>query len=147
MKCISDELIQKYIDGEITPDERFFIDAHLAHCRECNRKVKEHSEWIHHFKQKINAPDNSKIDIPDFSIPAAAVPPMRKTRIKKLIPAISAACILLLISILSIPKDAPQPQQIVLLHIYENEFDANRTVSQQEMKWVLIDPEGNVFEY
>ena len=68
----------------------------------------------------------------------------KRRNIKRYIYAASVACMFFLIFLL-IPKKE-QEKNIVFLYNIAGEFDANKTISQQEMVLTIIDSDGNILE-
>jgi hypothetical protein len=59
--------------------------------------------------------------------------------------AVSAACAIFLIVHL-FPKQQSKEKEIQLIYSFDGDFDANRTVSQQEMVILMINSDGKVIE-
>ncbi len=144
MKCIDDELIQKYIDGEVSLQETGHIEAHMADCPQCARNIDEQSAFAGYIKRDISRLGGQPAVVPRFVAPVARKHRMN-IRIKHYIYAASAACILVLI-IFTLPKNSRE-KEIQLIYSFEGDYDANRPVSQQEMVIKIIDPKGKVTEY
>ena len=146
MKCIDDELIQKYIDGETDLKETNRIEKHLADCSHCVRIVEEQKAFIDAIKSKIGQLGKQPVIIPEFVAPTA-----RKYRlnvkIRHYVYAVSAACaVFLFIFVRSEQRAATQPS-IHLIYTFDGDFNSNRPVSQQEMTIKVMDADGNNVEY
>jgi len=59
MTCIDEQLLQRYIDGECTENEKKEVKQHLSDCPECTRKQAEMEKLsgvIKRAKSSINNP-------------------------------------------------------------------------------------------
>ena len=165
MKCIDDELIQKYIDNEVSLEDAANIDEHLLSCAECRYAVDKQKKLVGEVRDVINLFQVDAIEIPTFNIPvkdSKEVRPVKDVRIKlpvigerknrraflrwSLI-AVSAACILVCVLFTLRPEKNTPIDPDILLYGAENEFDANRSISQQDIVVKMVDSEGNIYEY
>ena len=168
MKCINDELIQKYIDGETNTQETARIEQHLAECPHCARKVEEHRTFVNAIKRDLDSLI-SDYPISDFRYPISDYPiirfPISDNRIsdiayrishnriskisyrKYLIPAL-AACLISFVVFFIHKHDEkpPQPTAVQMIYSFDGEFDSNKPVSQQEMTIVMIDAHGKIID-
>jgi len=146
MKCINDELIQKYIDGEASTQEAGQIEKHIAGCSICARKIEEQRTFAGAIKRNINNMGRQPVIIPEFITP---VTQKRRLNIKYYIYAVSAACAIFLIIFLfhDRNKNRNENKEIRVIYSLEGDYDANRTVSQQEMVIMMIDSNGKIIEY
>ena len=147
MKCIDDELIQKYIDGETDAQETGRIEQHLTDCSRCARNVEEQRAFAGIIKRDIGKMGRQTVAIPGFVAP---VVPKRKlnVKIRHYIYAVSAACAIFLLFFLILEHNEPnQENEIQLIYSFIGDFDANRTIFQQEMTIIVIDAKGKVVEY
>jgi len=96
MKCISEELIQKYIDKEASAKEKVYIISHSADCARCAEKIEDMQQTASQIKQTIGLIDENNVEIPGFTKPLDHQNIIR-TNITRIIYAASAACIILLL--------------------------------------------------
>ncbi|MGF1587096.1 MAG: anti-sigma factor family protein [Bacteroidales bacterium] len=146
MRCIKTEIIQKYIDGEISPEETALIEEHISDCEKCAAAVEQQKRMSDGIIKAINlfALDNK--EIPAFVAPSVGLKKPLKT-IKRAAFYISAACILLFI-LLILPKGVPENHhQISIIHSIGPEVDANKPVTRQEIVVYVIDENGNIIEH
>ena len=130
MKHIDNELIQKYIDGEVTQNEICFIEKHIADCQECDDNIEKHKELISFIKKDYSVED---IYIPEFTKPA------RIKSWKRYIYYATAACIAGLLFLLFTEKKVQEDKNPEILFLYTiDEYDANETILQQEMNLKII---------
>jgi hypothetical protein len=146
MKCINNELIQRYIDRETNAQETESIEKHVASCSLCAQRIEEQRTWANHLKNKMNNWSNFPVVIPEFVAPAI---PTRRFNIKikhYIIYATSAAaCILLLF--LFFPVKETKANEFQVIYCLDGEFDSNRPLSQQEMVIKIYDSNGRIVEY
>lgn len=143
MSCISDELIQKYIDNETSEKENTIIRAHAENCSRCAKAIEERRVLTSQLKALINS-GNNQGEIPEF-IEKDNVPDKKSFHINRWIIYGAAACILAAIFIFY-PK---QEENIELMFSYniESEYNANAPLSEQEMVLEIIDSKGNLITF
>lgn len=154
MKCINNELIQRYIDGETDLQETARIKKHLSDCPQCTRNVEEQKTFAEAIKKRINNSCQPPFAIPEFVAPNVCKhTSVRKhklnLKIKYYIYAASAASAIFLIFFLRKEHNAEPPHvppSIQLIYGFNGDFDSNRTVSQQEMTIIVIDADGKIIE-
>jgi hypothetical protein len=147
MRCIKNDLIQKYIDGETSPKEVVLIEKHIEICEKCTAKVDEQRKLSSVIKKAINLLSEKTAGIPVFIMPVEGNK-KRYFTVRKLVYVVSAACILLFISIISLKKEPENHTEIILIEpVFAPEFDANLPVSQQQIVITIIDSKGNRTEY
>jgi len=143
MKCIDDELIQKYIDGEAHSEEVLRIEKHVASCPQCARKIEEARAFSDGIKRKIGHWGRQPVVIPEFVMPVTGKRKLN-VKIKHYIYAVSAACAIFLI--VSLFPGQKSEKEIRLMYNFDGDFDANRPVSEQEMSIIMIDADGRIVE-
>ncbi len=146
MKCIDDELIQKYIDGETMLKEEAFINEHISCCEKCREKVDCKREQAKIIKKAISLIGENAVESPEFLKPG----PQKKminTKLKRYIYPASAACILILIFFFYQNQKRPKNKEINILYNLESEYDANLPLSEQEMVIQIIDSKGKLTTY
>lgn len=148
MKCINNELIQRYIDGETAQQKTEWIASHLRTCAECARRVEEQRAFIALLKNRLRPPFESpaSFESPPFVMPYR---PTRRFTLhlssanrKYIVYAASVACVLLLLFFVHPKKE--KTEEMKLLFLLESDFDANKPVLEQDLMLYLIDTEGNV---
>ena len=148
MKCIDDELIQRYIDGETDSLETNRIEKHLADCSQCAGNVAEHKAFADVIKTEIGHWGRKLDIIPDFVAPNTRKHRL-KLKIRHYIYAVSAACAVLLFVFIRSEQsgDEPNMMTVELIYGFEGDFDSNKTVSRQEMTLFMITHDGKVVEF
>ena len=144
MKCIDDELIQKFIDGETDSQETGQIEKHLAGCSQCARNVEEKRTFTDDIKRALRQ------DI-GIIVPGFVKPVFRKRRlnlkIRHYIYAASAAAAVLLFLFLFPERKELHPNSLHLIYSLDGDFDSNKTVSQQEMIFIVIDADNKIVTF
>lgn len=144
MRCISDEIIQKFVDKEASAKEVSIVQKHLSTCSICAKKVAERIHATNRIKELIGSHNISEIQVPPFQVPDL----QKKTlyiHLKKIAYIASAACLLILFLIFhQKPKD-----KVEFIYSYglECEYNANLPLSEQEMVIEIIDSNGKPFKY
>lgn len=144
MRCISDELIQKFVDKEASAKENSIVENHLSTCNKCSKKIDEKRNAVNRIKELISSVNKNEIHVPIFQMPENH----KKTihiKLKKYAYVASAACLLILFLLFNQkPKDKIE---FVYSYDIEGEFDANLPLSEQEMVIEIIDSKGKLIKY
>ena len=146
MTCIKDDIIQKYVDGETTPEEVAQIEKHIVNCEKCTEKVDNHLRLADGIKETLDLLLEDPVEIPEI-LATKSQSKKRLIRGKKLIYSLSAACILIFVLFITQNKKHRIENEEIIVHSIDWEYDANRTISQQQLVISIIDLEGNVTEY
>lgn len=146
MKCINNELIQRYLDGETARSETERIESHIRTCVECTRRVEEQRAFITRLrKQLCSSSELPVVEIPPFVMPdkrmGRRVSPLLANR-RYLVYAASVACVLLLLFFVH-PKHK-KSRKLQPVFLLESDFDANKPVLEQDLMLYLIDEEGKM---
>ncbi len=143
MRCINDQLIQKYIDKESSEKENSFVQIHITTCSKCAEKVEERRYTANHIKQLIGSLNTKDIQVPIFQEPEY----QRKTsfiRFKKVSYALAAACLFILFFVFR--QKSEDNIQIIYAYEIDNVYNANLPLSEQEMVIEIIDSEGKLIK-
>lgn len=144
MKCISEEVIQKYIDKETNSAEDGYIRAHISECRKCTERIEFMRQSADRLKELIRLSDEENIEIPGFHKPVQQKINSNR-KYKKIIYVASAACILFLF--LFIFQRQNDDIEYIYSYDLECEFNANLPASEQEMVIQIIDSEGKLINH
>jgi predicted anti-sigma-YlaC factor YlaD len=140
MKCINEELIQKYVDKECTSTEISLIQKHKALCEDCSRKIEEFEQRAAKIKSLLSILNEEDIKIPKFEKPTSKPKRLYLTIIAT---AVSVASIV----IFGFFVFAGHEKQIEPKFNYVSEYNANLPIEDQEVVIQIIDSEGNVEEW
>lgn len=144
MNCIDEQLLQKYIDGECTENEKTLVKQHLSDCTICAHALAEKEELSVEIKWAINSLTNGNVEIPAFK---NTNPISKGKNLKLIIYSLSAACILLFILFFVDKKIEFNQKEITIVQSIPREVDANRPASEQEFVIEVYDGKGNYKEY
>lgn len=144
MNCIDEQLLQKYIDGECTENEKIVVNQHISDCLVCAQKQSEREDLSKRMKQAINSLTIENIEIPTFK--------KRNTtstgiNLKQIVYSLSAACILLFVLFVFDKKMVSNQKEITIVQSIPREVDANRPASDQEFVIEVYDGKGQRSEY
>lgn len=146
MKCISDEVIQQYIDGETQPQETSVVEKHIETCRDCAARVSHQRALKTRFIGAINllaGPAGGTPELKSSAKPSKG----KRVLLSRVVPLLAAACILLLVG-LFFQKDKAIDEKVSLTEAsFAGELDANRPVHQQELTITVISPGGGMSEH
>ena len=157
MKCIETDILQKYLDGEVSTDEKTGVEAHLATCDLCSFRLAQLQGRSERVNKVLNFGLDSDAVVPPLpsymngklSVNGSDVEATGETRamrplLKRLTIGLSAACVLGLVFLYkpldcrSANKDFVRMQREIV------EVDANQPYEDQETTLSIIDTEGNV---
>ena len=134
MKHFDEITIQKYIDNELSPEEKIEVEKHLENCKECIKQVENQRVFAENVKKSIEAFVPNEVEIPDFNITYQP----KKTRTLRivLISSLSTACaILLAFFIIKGFKKEPENFDIYDFITIE-EYDANKPMTEQLFTYI-----------
>ena len=147
-KCLSEKMIQMYIDNEIDTFEKAGMEKHFAECKNCNRRLYEFKKMISDFKQSMSLVNIDSIEIPEFKHEETPLISGKKH------PAFYwkwavAAVILIASSLLIYNKLNTNSQNDVQYIIFDmsSEVDANKPLHEQSMSIYIIDKSGKKTEH
>ena len=144
MKCINDELIQKYIDGETDSQETVRIEKHLADCSPCAQNLAERKAFADAIKTKIGQWGRQPVIVPGFVAPVFRKHRL-KLKVRHYVYAVSAACAVLLFVFLRPEQSEDDLNTTVhLMYSFDGDFNSNRPISQQEMTIKVMGADGNI---
>lgn len=141
MKCLSDEFIQIFIDGELPEKDRDQVASHIHSCEECAERVSEQRELVFRYKESINSLVENLPEIPGFDH-SKEKRVISKRILYYFIYPLAAAGILLLFLILPV-KRSEDFQEIIVVSSFSGEIDANIPLSDQEFEITFYNEEGN----
>lgn len=129
MKHFDEITIQKYIDNELYPEERYEVEKHLENCKECSEQVENQRVFSEIVKDSLDGFVPDDIKIPEFKL--SYQPKKTRTLRIVLISSLSTACaILLAFFIIKGLKKEPENFDIYDFITIE-EYDANKPMTEQ----------------
>lgn len=141
MTCIDEKLLQEYIDGECSDQEKIKVEEHLASCTLCRSKHTTMEKLSKEIKRAINSLTPLYTGTPEFKKPEIR---QLKSPGKLIIYSLSAACILLFFLLFEKKAEIPQPK-IAIVQYTPAEVDANRPAGDQDFGIEVYD--GNSENY
>lgn len=143
-KCFSDEILQFYVDGELSRNEHEKLEKHLSECEYCKAKFQEKKNLIELLNNGIPSVHHNEIIIPDFYPPETQKTGGRK---KTQVYWWSAAAILILISFFLV-KNINEPD-VILEYVFQemnDEIDANKPWNEQSTTLYILDESGEIID-
>ncbi len=80
-KCLTGKNIQLFVDNELTIQDRYVTEQHLASCAECKLKIKDRAEWTCQVKKSLGKSKFNPIEIPEFRNNSSSKKPVNKRHI------------------------------------------------------------------
>ena len=132
MKHFDELTIQKYIDNELSPEERTEVEKHLVTCEESKKQVENQRVFAENVKKSFDGLVPDDIEIPEFKV--SYQPKKNRTLKIALISSISTACAILL-AVFIIKGVKKEPEKNENFDIYDfitiEEYDANKPMTEQ----------------
>ena len=132
MKHFDEITIQKYIDNELSPEEKTEVEMHFETCEECKKQVENQRVFAENAKKSLDGFVPENIESPEFKV--SYQPKKNRTLRIALISSISTACAILL-AFLIIKGIKKEPENNEIFDIYDfitiEEYDANKPMTEQ----------------
>jgi hypothetical protein len=157
MKCIDTDILQKYLDGEVSTDEKTGVEAHLKSCDLCTFRLTQLQGRAERIKRLLNSSSetdaalpplpsnlNGKLSVNVSGVEALDEPRVKRPLLKRWTIGLSAACLLGLVFLYKPLVCSGQPQDTIRMQREIVEVDANTPYSQQETVMTIVDESGKV---
>ncbi len=144
MKHLSDSEIQVYIDGELSPRQANRVELHLQQCPDCAARVEEQRARIQMLCSawgSLSCPEIKPFRFPTqttrINVRTASASPLNRNRWLRIASSVAAVMVLVLAMALVIRQNTMGEitnmtgNQIIVRYEIEDEFDANRPVTEQ----------------
>ena len=144
MKHLRDSEIQAFIDGELSPRQANRVEQHLQQCPACAARVEEQRARIQLVRSawgSLSCPEIKTFRFPIQTIWAnqntASTSPLNRNRWLRIASSVAAVMVLVLAIALVIRQNTMGEttnmtgNQIIVRYEIEDEFDANRPVTEQ----------------
>ena len=132
MKHFDEITIQKYIDNELSPEEKTEVEMHFETCEECKKQVENQRVFAENAKKSLDGFVPENIEIPEFKV--SYQPKKNRTLRIALISSISTACAILL-AFFIIKGIKKEHENNEIFDIYDfitiEEYDANKPMTEQ----------------
>ena len=142
---MDEEIIQQYIDGELSPPKSEAIENHIATCKDCSDRIAEQETRKKLVVDALNilAEPVNDVTLEDISIP---YPQKRKQSVLlRFIPLLAAASAILFIVVFFSQRKTPHNGTALLYDVpFAGEIDANKPIIDQELTITVISPDGRI---
>ena len=132
MKHFDEITIQKYIDNDLSKEEKNEVEMHLDNCKDCREQVENKRVFSEKVKNSLDRFVSDDIEIPEFRM--SYQPKKTRTLRIVLISSLSTACAILL-AFLIIKGVKKEPEKNEIFDIYDfitiEEYDANKPMTEQ----------------
>ncbi len=145
MKCLDNELLQRFFDGECSDEEAIEVKLHMSACQNCRHRYEALQTRVNSIHQAFGMFCSDTIDIPPIPLSEPTKKRIPLPR-KYLAPLLAAASILLFILVFNIKENNNITGEYLSQNCFVGELDANKPVDQQELSFTAISPEGKVSE-
>ena len=146
MNCISNDIIQKYVDNEASSEEVKQVEQHISACEKCASKVAQQKQLALNVKDALDLLVEKETDIPAFKKPLNIQTKKHSRYIKRFIYSASAAC-LMLFFLLLLKSNRKYEQPTLVMQTTTEDYDANQPLSKQNLVIEIIGSDGCVTKY
>jgi predicted anti-sigma-YlaC factor YlaD len=148
MSCIGKDMIQKYIDGEVTAEERALVDNHSKDCVTCSQQIIHQEQMAEAIKKSIDLLSAEDKEIPTFKHKGLTTAKKHFFSGRTIVYSISAACLLVFFLMICLKENVSViRKQVTVVHCLGADIDANRPLAEQPIVINIIDVNGKVTEY
>lgn len=157
MKCIDTYILQKYLDGEVSTDEKTGVETHLKSCDLCSFRIAQLQGRADRIKKLLNTFSDTGVVLPplpsningklsvNVSDPSVADEyRAKRPLLKRWTIGLSAACLLGVIFLYKPLVCRGENQEMIRMQREIVEVDANSPYSEQETVMTIVDESGNV---
>lgn len=157
MKCIDTDILQKYLDGEASTDEKTGVEAHLASCDLCSFRLTQLQGRAERIKSLLNdrldvevvlpplpSNINGKLSVNVSDVEAPGESRAKRPLLKRWAIGLSAACLLGMVFLYKPLVCKGENQGMIRMQREIVEVDANSPYSEQETVMTIVDESGNV---
>jgi len=157
MKCIDTDILQKYLDGEVSTDEKTGVETHLATCNLCSFRLAQLQGRADRIKKLLNTQSDAEVVLPPLpsnmngklsvnvlDVEAAGESRVKRPLLKRWTIGLSAACLLGMVFLYKPLVCRSENQEVIRMQREIVEVDANRPYSEQETVMTIIDESGKV---
>lgn len=157
MKCIETYILQKYLDGEVSTDEKTGVETHLETCDLCTFRLAQLQGRAGKIKRALNLSTdvdavvpplplniNGKLSVNVSDDSASGETRAKRPLLKRWTIGLSAACLLGMIFLYKPLVCKSENQDFIRIQQDIVEVDANSPYSEQETVMTIVDESGNV---
>lgn len=144
-KCLSDEILQRFIDGELEQKEVKRVENHLSICENCRSVLTEQKVIIEQLNGALTIQDRDEIVIPEFDLNQSVTIDIQQKR--KFYWWSAAAILLLLISIFIFRNAADNNSNFeYVFQEMNSDIDANVPWYEQTSTIYILDESGEIID-
>lgn len=157
MKCIDTYILQKYLDGEVSTDEKTGVEKHLKSCDLCSFRLTQLQGRADRIKKLLNTLSDAEVALPplpsningklsvNVSNPSVSDESrVKRPLLKRWTIGLSAACLLGMVFLYKPLVCRGENQEMIRMQREIVEVDANSPYSEQETVMTIVDESGNV---
>ncbi|MFA7043819.1 MAG: anti-sigma factor [Bacteroidales bacterium] len=158
MNCIDKDILQRYLDGEMDPDQKAQVDKHLKECQPCRIQLELLQTRAVHIKKALKNLSDKEVVIPPLSSMVDGKRSVIESKelqhknasgngwkpVTRLFYGIAVACAIILLFLYTPWTKPEESQDVIQMQAVIQEVDANRPYSEQETVITVIDPDGKV---
>jgi anti-sigma factor RsiW len=140
MKCISEEKLQHYIDGELSESELLFVKSHLADCSRCYERMQELEQRASLVKTAFASISDERVIVPEFK--KSCEVRKEKKQLKAWGLDLAVASVVLCLLGVFFAHEQKRENEFMLQYGYDMEFDANLPPGEQEITITYLKEES-----
>jgi len=157
MKCIDTDILQKYLDGEVSTDEKTGVEAHLTSCDICSFRLAQLQGRAERIKRLLNSNSdvevvlpplpsniNGKLSVNVSDLSATSEARVKRPLLRRWTIGLSAACLLGMVFLYKPLVCKGENQGMIRMQREIVEVDANRPYLEQETVMTIVDESGKV---
>lgn len=143
--CLSDEILQKYVDEELTPEQLIKVKMHLQTCESCKTSIEEKKSLISELNEALELVEDEEIQIPVFEYKNIESIYFWKNR--QVVWWSAAAVFLIVISVLVFNKtEKPDMNLEYVYREMQTEIDANKPWQEQTSTIYILNESGEIID-
>ena len=143
MNCFNEDLIQRYIDNEVSESEKQIIEEHIKVCNTCALKLKEQKNLSSFVLDEINSIYIENKTIPKINIEQNEA---KVIKLKDFIISLSVACTIIIGLFFFTNYNDNETNNSSIVQNIEFDIDANKIITEQDMIITVVGPDGEVSE-
>jgi len=157
MKCIDTDILQKYLDGEVSTDEKTGVETHLTSCDICSFRLTQLQGRSERIKRLLKGSSdvevvlpplpsniNGKLSVNVSDLSATSEARVKRPLLKRWTIGLSAACLLGMVFLYKPLVCRGENQEMIRMQREIVEVDANSPYSEQETVMTIVDESGKV---
>ena len=157
MKHINTDILQKYLDGEVSTDEKTGVETHLTTCDICSFRLTQLQGRSERIKRLLKGSSdvevvlpplpsniNGKLSVNVSDLSATSEARVKRPLLRRWTIGLSAACLLGMVFLYKPLVCKGENQGMIRMQREIVEVDANRPYLEQETVMTIVDESGKV---